>query len=114
MKKYLSTIHQRSPAHKRRFALAVSGGATLIIFAIWSLVVFGNSNVTVADQNTSASNPTVVANNSNTVSPFEDLSGGVANSIDAVKQQFNQIKQAVTSTNIQDKYQETRDQALTN
>lgn len=114
MKKYLSTIHQRSPAHKRRFALLVSGGVTLIIFSIWSLVVFGNGNAIVANQPSDLSGPTVVENNPNTVSPFDDVKGGIANSIDAVKQQFDQIKQAVGSVNLQNKYQETRDQALTN
>ncbi len=107
MKEYLKTIHQRSSAHKRRFALLVSGGATLFIFGIWSLVVFGSKGVTVADTTTQAGNQ-------NVVSSFEDIKGGVANSLEAVKNQVNQVKQAITTTNVENKYQEVRDQALSN
>ena len=114
MKKYLSTLHKRSPAHKKHFALVVSGGATLIIFGIWSMVVFGNSNAVVANQTSNDSNTVVATDNTNAVSPFDDVKGGVANSIDAIKQQFNQITQTVGSLNVQDKYQEVRNQALTN
>ena len=112
MKKYLSTIHQRSPAHKRRFALVVSGGITLIIFTIWSFVTFANTNPSLANQNSNSTDNQ--KQNLTAVSPFADLSGGVANTIDAVKQQINQIKQAVSSSNIQNQYQQVRDQALTN
>ena len=50
MKKYLSTIHERSDSHKKNFALAVAGGFTLVIFAIWALANFGFSNSTVAEK----------------------------------------------------------------
>jgi ABC-type lipoprotein release transport system permease subunit len=111
MKKYLSTLHQRSPAHKKRFALIVSGGSTLLIFGVWAFVVFGGMNSTVSND---TQNKIVVANPQNEVSPFDDLKGGVANAVDAVKQQFDQVKESINSANIQNKYEEARDQALTN
>ena len=40
IKKYLTTLHERPHAHRKRFALAVAGGFTLIVFAIWSSVTF--------------------------------------------------------------------------
>lgn len=40
MRKYLSEIHTKSPKHKKRFALLVSGSFTLVIFAFWSMVSF--------------------------------------------------------------------------
>lgn len=43
MRKYLATIHQKSPHHKRRFALLTSGGFTLIIFAFWAAFNLGPS-----------------------------------------------------------------------
>ena len=113
MKKYLSTIRERSTAHKKGFALIVSGGFTIFIFSIWSLTTFSNANVVVAKAPSTDNVPTAVSNN-DVVSPFENLSGGVANSIDAIKQQFNKIKQSVGSVNIQNQYQDARDQALTN
>jgi hypothetical protein len=109
MKNYLRTIHQRSPAHKKRFALLVSGSITLVIFGFWSLVNFSGQAVVVANRD--ADNSGVP---SNTVSPFEDLSGGVANTIDAIKNQFGQVKQAVGSVDVQNKYNEARNQALSN
>lgn len=52
MRKYLATIHQRSPEHKKRFALLVSSGVTLLIFGIWSITTFGTSAQTVVqDEN---------------------------------------------------------------
>lgn len=48
MRKYLATLHQRPPEHKKRFALLVSGGVTLLIFGIWSLASFGVPDRTVA------------------------------------------------------------------
>ncbi len=108
MKKYLQTIHQRSPAHKKRFALLASGGTTLIIFGIWSLVMFGGKSTVVAVTAEGGAPPEAV------VSPFEEIKGGVANSIDAVKSQMDQIKQTIQSVNLEDEYQQARDQALTN
>lgn len=110
MKEYLRTIHQRSPAHKRRFALITSGVITLTIFGLWSLVVFGNQAAQVAEV------PSPIQDTSTVVapSPFGDIKDGVANSLDAIRQQFNHIKQTVTSVNLENKYQEVRNQALSN
>jgi len=42
MKKYLSELHTKPHHHKKRFALAVSGSVTLLIFAVWAVVRFGD------------------------------------------------------------------------
>jgi len=114
MKKYLSTIHQRSPAHKRHFALVVSGGITLIIFGLWSLVVFGNKNPILAENPSSGVVVSTTIDNSNVSSPFDDISSGVASVFEAIKNQFFQVKQSVNSIDVQNKYEEVRNQALTN
>ena len=114
MRKYLATIHQRSPAHKKRFALLVSGGTTLIIFALWALVVFGGQSIQTSDNSNAVTVATAPVVNSNTPSPFDDVKGGVANVFEALKNQFDQVKQSATSIDIQNKYNEARDQALSN
>lgn len=116
MKQYLKTIHERSPAHKKRFALTVSGIITLTIFGIWSFVVFGNKNLILAENQNS--NVTVVSNtavdNSKVTSPFDDISSGIAGVFEAIKNQFGQVKQTVNSIDVSNKYDEVRNQALTN
>lgn len=115
MKRYLATIHQRSPAHKKHFALAVSGIITLTIFGIWSFVVFGSKNPILAE-NPSPSVAVVSASvdNANMSSPFDDISSGIANVFEVIKNQFVQVKQTVNSIDVQNKYEEARNQALTN
>jgi hypothetical protein len=118
MKNYLRTIHQRSPAHKKRFALAVSGIITLTIFGLWSMVVLGNQTPMIADNANSVVAVSAPANppvgGPNAISPFDDISNGVANIFGAIKNQFEQTKQSVGSINVQNKYEEVRNQALTN
>ncbi len=108
MKQYLKNIHTKSPAHKKRFALLVSGGTTLLIFSIWSMVVFGGSGAKVADV------PEAKVENTNTASPFGDIKSGVANSFEAVKEQVKEIGDTLNSTNFESEYQQVRDEALTN
>ncbi|MEK7227438.1 MAG: hypothetical protein AAB641_00925 [Patescibacteria group bacterium] len=48
MRKYLATLHKRPPHHKKRFALLTSGAFTLLIFAVWALVNFGEGDETPA------------------------------------------------------------------
>jgi hypothetical protein len=76
MKKYLSTIHQRSPEHKKRFALVVSGCFTLLIFAGWSLVMFG-PKPEVAKETSGPVNLAAVAVSQTGVTPFESLSSSL-------------------------------------
>lgn len=85
MRTYLSTIHQKSPEHKRLFALIVSSSITLIIFGIWSLVTFGRDSQIVAD----------VPKDAGTLKapiPLEDIKSGLANSFEAVRGQINSLQ----------------------
>lgn len=85
MRKYLSTIHQKSPEHKRLFALIVSSSITLIIFGIWSLVTFGRISQTVADAPTDEGTLKAPI-------PIEDIKSGIANSFEAVRGQINSLQ----------------------
>jgi len=85
MRTYLATIHQKSPEHKRLFALIVSSSITLIIFGIWSLVTFGRTSQTVADAPTDAGNLKAPI-------PLEDIKSGLANSFEAVRGQINSLQ----------------------
>jgi hypothetical protein len=108
MKEYLRTIHERTPSHRNRFALLVSGGTTLLIFGVWSLVVFGGQTAVLAEA------PTPKVEEVEAESPFGGLSGGVANSFSAIKEQFQQIKESVSNINIETEYEEVRNEALSN
>ena len=82
MRKYLATLHRRPDHHKKRFALLASGGFTLIIFATWSLVTFGNDNppeetVTRAHEE---------------VGPLESLRANSAQTLEAIKESIEDLK----------------------
>lgn len=110
MKEYLRTIHQRPEAHKKRFALLVSGIITLTIFAIWSFVMANNptpvadnnanNNLAAVVQGTSDSASLPANQNLNAVTPFQDLLSGIGSAIGALKQSIGQIGQS-TQTNSQ-------------
>ena len=44
MKTYIKTLKDKPHHHQNRFALLVSGGFTLIIFTVWSMVMFNSPN----------------------------------------------------------------------
>lgn len=74
MRHYLSTLHQRSHTHRKRFALVTAGSFTLLIFAIWALATFGNPSETSAN----AGRKTAAEN------PFVSLIGGVGAGFNAL------------------------------
>lgn len=74
MKRYLSQIHTKPEAHKKRFALLVSGGFTLLIFAIWSVVMFGGE-AQVAKEAAGPVNLAAVSQSG--ITPFENLLEGI-------------------------------------
>lgn len=105
MRRYLSTIHTKSEAHKKRFALGVSAATTLSIFAVWSFFMFSPvKSDTLAEVN--------APKNPNEVSPFANLQGGVAASVQALKDQFNQVKGSVKQVDLQTQYEQMRADAL--
>lgn len=71
MRRYLSTIHERSESHKRHFALAVSSGVTLSIFGVWALVNFGTGDAQQA----------AVVTATKEVSPFASLKKDVSEAV---------------------------------
>ena len=92
MRKYLATLGQRSEGHKKRFALAVSGCFTLLIFGIWTVANFGPEE----------KGPTLSSDSQGRtleVSPFESFQGSVASSFDALKGSFSELKSGFNSIN---------------
>ncbi len=96
MRKYLSTIHQRSDTHKKNFAFAVSGGTTLMIFAIWTMVNFGNGGVMAqGNQQPTTNNPQLATNNSQLVaevSPLQSIGASVSSTFDAIGRAWGEMK----------------------
>jgi hypothetical protein len=84
MRKYLSTIHTRSDKHKKNFALAVSSGVTLTIFALWTFINFGNGGV-VAQQEVE----TRVSKNE--VSPLESMGASLGSSWAAIRETWGEF-----------------------
>lgn len=50
MDTYIRELKKKSPEHKKRFALIVSGSVTLIIFVTWMFVKFGVSEPVVVNK----------------------------------------------------------------
>jgi len=104
MRAYLSTIHTRSHAHKKRFAFGVSAGITLSIFAIWSIVTFssfGKDSVVATDNRLD-----------DTAAPIENIKSGVASSFQALKDQMNSVKGSVKAVDLNKEYQDVRNDAV--
>lgn len=74
MKKYLSEIHKKPEAHKKRFALAVSGGFTLLMLMTWSVVSFGGEPELARDTTGTVN---LAAASQSGVSPFENVLDGI-------------------------------------
>ena len=89
MKKYLTTLHTKSDAHKKRFALLTSGSATLLIFALWSTVHFATYGSVTANH---ASESKVAE-----VSPFASLRANVATGLEGLSATFGSLKQNVVT-----------------
>ena len=94
MRQYLATLHKPSPQHKKHFALGVSGGVTLVIFALWSVVNFG-SNGTIAKSGVE------VERAHPEVSPLESLRTNVASSFQGIIESFSGLKNEVEKVKVE-------------
>ncbi len=105
MKKYLSSLPERSHHHKKRFAFIVSSSVTLVIFLIWTLVSFGHGGVVAQEVST---NQQV-----REVGPLESLTASLSSSFHAILVGFGALKTDVESNiNLKTDYTEMRDNAL--
>lgn len=103
MRRYLANMHKRPDSHKKNFALAVSGGFTLIIFAFWTFFTFGEG-ATLAKEETKKP--------ANEVSPLSSLSLTVASTWDEISGLWGNIKSSFGTTDLEAGYEEMRDQSL--
>ncbi len=87
MRSYLQSLHTKSDSHKRAFALAVSGGFTLMLFTVWSFVHFGSTPTIATEED--QHNLAAVVSVTNDVTPFENVQSGIKNSFDALKAGFS-------------------------
>ena len=82
MRKYLATLHKRSPHHKKRFALLTSGAFTLSLFAVWALVNFGEGEAT----------PAAAEKSLEVVSPFDSLKNEAQAGFSSLRKSFDGLK----------------------
>lgn len=109
MKKYLATLHQRSESHRKNFALAVSGGFSLFILAIWLLVNYGG---VPQSGNLSNQDTTPVLGRVEEVSPLKSLGLSLSASVGSVKEIWNHFKNETTGLNLEAGYDEMKQNAL--
>ena len=76
MKKYLKELPNKSHKHKKRFALLASGGFTLVMFAVWSFVMFA-PEPQLADETGPVN---LAAASTAEVTPFENIVDGMKES----------------------------------
>jgi hypothetical protein len=108
MKRYLSTLHTRSHRHRKNFALLVSGLFTLLIFTIWSIIHLG-----AGGQTDIAALPAITTSETaNALSPLAGLKETFSNSLTTFKESINQAKAGLNSVDIQNGYNQVRDEAL--
>ncbi|MEK7147858.1 MAG: hypothetical protein AAB758_01015, partial [Patescibacteria group bacterium] len=84
MRRYLATLHKRSDEHKKRFALLVSGGISLFIFAIWSMATFGPTG-SIAESNTEPQRA------HEEVGPIESIRVNLASSLESLKNNIQEL-----------------------
>ncbi|MSR87560.1 MAG: hypothetical protein EXS69_00060 [Candidatus Zambryskibacteria bacterium] len=87
MRRYLATLHRQPDRHKKRFALLVSGGVTVLIFVIWTLVTFGTGGTLAEDNNTKRAHEEV--------SPIDSLRASATEGFDAAQDSFSQLREGV-------------------
>lgn len=106
MKKYLAELHTKPPHHKKRFAFAVSGLVTLIIFSFWTLATFGTGGTLAQNNEVEKASP-------NEVSPFQSIKMGAAASIEGIKSTFSGLKNGLSeAVDLEADYTEMKDGVL--
>jgi hypothetical protein len=114
MRTYLSTIHQRSEAHKKRFALVVSGGVTMIIFSIWTLVNFGHGGV-LAQNDQQPTTDNRQQDKTSEVSPLESIGASVSESFNSLKRAWSDLKTGMDELgdfDLNESYEEMKDRTI--
>ena len=99
MRKYLSTLHKQPAHHKKRFALLASSTITLFIFGVWSLATFGAGGVIITEAKSE-------------VSPFQSLHMSLAASLEALRENFGELKSSLKAVDFEAEYREMRNGAL--
>ena len=99
MRRYLAELYKKPDHHKRQFALLASGTITLFIFGVWSIATFGI-------------NTKIIAEAENEVSPLQSLRMSMAASLEALRNNFGELKRGFEAVDFETRYQEMRDGAL--
>lgn len=104
MRTYLSTLHERPHAHKKRFALVTAGSFTLLIFAIWALATFGTPEPTTASANRAVEES----------SPISALIRGMGTGFKAFIGTTNEMKESLEVVNYEAGFRKEDSNSLNN
>jgi hypothetical protein len=110
MRKYLSTLHTRSPRHKNNFALLVSGGFTLLLFGAWHVARFAEAPAALGSAR-EAGAPTELAA-AHEVGPLESLSASVGEGWREVRQSFEGFLDNLNTVDVEQGYEEMKTRTL--
>jgi hypothetical protein len=113
MQRYFATLHKRTPAYKKRFALLVSSSFTLFIFGVWSFANFGGeTRDVVAVKSRSSVEETLAVGDVKEESPFKLIRENLASSIDGIGALWGNLTSGVKSVDLEAEYNELRGGAL--
>lgn len=107
IRRYLTDLHGKPDHHKKRFALLVSGTATLFIFTIWCIAKFGTYS-----SNTPSVVATVPDNSTQAVSPIGSLKASVNEALSSLGVELNKAKAGLQSVDVGGSYTTLRNDAL--
>lgn len=102
MRHYLTNLREKPHHPKKNFAFAVSGGISLLIFAIWLSVNFGLASET-------GSQPVV---DTHEVGPIEALVESLGSSVMSIKDGLSNLTQVISGAGVQDSYESMKSEAL--
>lgn len=108
MRKYLSTLHERPHAHKKRFALVTAGSFTLLVFAIWALATFGSAPVATSGTEASANRAVLES------SPIGSLMRGIGAGFKAFIGTTNEMKESLEVVNYESGFRREDSNSLNN
>jgi hypothetical protein len=109
MDKYLIKLHKKPDRHKKQFALLASGTITLFIFGIWSLATFGlNEEIMAKGGNVPIASNTM----ENESGPFQSFRSNMALVLEAIRGNFEELKNGFRAVDFNAEYQEMKDGAL--
>ena len=109
MRRYLATLHKRSDSHKKNFALLVSGGFTLAIFAVWLFVNYGSLGSPQVAEDTAGVTQLAAVHE---VGPFQSLADSLSSSWSDFVGSVKNLTEAVHAPDVKQGYDQMKSETF--